>query len=90
MQFRREEQQRGRFISHLHASCGLNFSYTSVVGVASSAAALWSLGIPFATNLYVREVGAFNFCVGLAWLARCVLPYQPQGAILILLVGPDL
>ena len=35
-----------------------------------------ALVIPFATNLYVREVGAFTFCVGLAWLARCVLPHQ--------------
>ena len=33
-----------------------------------------ALVIPFATNLYVREVGAFTFCVGLASLARCVLP----------------
>ena len=35
----------------------------------------FALVIPFATNLYVREVGAFTFCVGLAWLARCVLPF---------------
>ena len=26
--------------------------------------------IPFATNLYVRAVGLFTFCVGLAWFAR--------------------
>ena len=29
-----------------------------------------SLYIPFATNLYVRAVKAFTFCVGLALLAR--------------------
>ena len=43
-----------------------------------------ALVIPFATNLYVREVGAFTFCVGLAWLARCVLPLHQQRAPLVL------
>ena len=33
-------------------------------------AAVQCIVIPFATNLYVRAVGAFIFCVGLAWLAR--------------------
>ena len=40
--------------------------------------ALQCIVIPFATNLYVREVGAFTFCVGLAWLARCVLPHKSR------------
>ena len=47
---------------HLHAFCGLNFSYTSVVGVASSAAALWSL---------LNEVGALV-------LGRLVLKFESR------------
>ena len=48
-----------------------------------------ALVIPFATNLYVREVGAFTFCVGLAWLARCVLPIERRRPFVLLLAHPS-
>ena len=35
-----------------------------------------ALVIPFATKGAVLAVEAFTFCVGLAWLARCVLPLR--------------
>ena len=46
-----------------------------------------ALVIPFATKGAVLAVEAFTFCVGLAWLARCVLPHiDAPGSVLVMII----